>query len=52
MNDENIRAANLCSTRMGRVHQMCNEQAESILQMHNTLKTVPKISKVIPLNDP
>ncbi|VDM96132.1 unnamed protein product [Thelazia callipaeda] len=38
MNDENIRLANLCSTRMGRTQQMCNERAEALLACYNNLK--------------
>ncbi|MFH4979179.1 hypothetical protein AB6A40_005888 [Gnathostoma spinigerum] len=45
MNNENIRLANLCSTRLGRAQQMCNERAEGVLAMHNHLRSIPQISK-------
>lgn len=46
MNDENIRLANLCSTRMGRVQQMCNERAEVVMACYNHLRTLDQIRKV------
>uniref|UniRef100_A0A0R3RT47 Uncharacterized protein n=1 Tax=Elaeophora elaphi TaxID=1147741 RepID=A0A0R3RT47_9BILA len=45
MNDENIRLANLCSTRMGRAQQMCNERAEVILACYNHLRTLNQTTK-------
>ncbi|KAL3997264.1 hypothetical protein ACH3XW_10145 [Acanthocheilonema viteae] len=45
MNDENIRLANLCSTRMGRAQQMCNERAEVILACYNHLRTLDQTTK-------
>uniref|UniRef100_A0A915Q284 Uncharacterized protein n=1 Tax=Setaria digitata TaxID=48799 RepID=A0A915Q284_9BILA len=45
MNDENIRLANLCSTRMGRAQQMCNERAEAILACHDHLRSLNKARK-------
>ncbi|EJW79186.1 hypothetical protein WUBG_09904, partial [Wuchereria bancrofti] len=52
INDENIRLANLCSTRMGRAQQMCNERAEVILACHNHLRTLSETTKeLIDLNN-
>ncbi|EFO21084.1 hypothetical protein LOAG_07402 [Loa loa] len=52
MNDENIRLANLCSTRMGRAQQMCNERAEVILACYNHLRTLNQTTKeLIDLNN-
>ncbi|CAG9540643.1 unnamed protein product [Cercopithifilaria johnstoni] len=45
MNNENIRLANLCSTRMGRAQQMCNERAEVILACYNHLRTLDQTTK-------
>ncbi|VDK45797.1 unnamed protein product [Anisakis simplex] len=45
MNNENFRLANLCSTRMGRAQQMCNESAECILSMHQHFRALPHICK-------
>uniref|UniRef100_A0A915ABV4 Biogenesis of lysosome-related organelles complex 1 subunit 5 n=2 Tax=Parascaris univalens TaxID=6257 RepID=A0A915ABV4_PARUN len=45
VNNENIRLANLCSTRMGRAQQMCNERAECVLAMHEHFRALPQISK-------
>ncbi|VDO11590.1 unnamed protein product [Brugia timori] len=52
INDENIRLANLCSTRMGRAQQMCNERAEVILACHNHLRTLSETTKeLVDLNN-
>ncbi|VDM41443.1 unnamed protein product [Toxocara canis] len=45
MNNENVRLANLCSTRMGRAQQMCNERAECVLAMHEHFRAVPQMCK-------
>ncbi|KAM3721924.1 Dysbindin protein [Dirofilaria immitis] len=52
MNDENIRLANLCSTRMGRAQQMCNERAEAILTCYDHLRSLDSTTKeLIDLNN-
>ncbi|VDM94217.1 unnamed protein product, partial [Onchocerca ochengi] len=52
MNDENIRLANLCSTRMGRAQQMCNERAEAILACYSHLRSLNETTKeLIDLNN-
>lgn len=46
MNDENIRAANLTSTRLGTLQQMCNERAQCVIAAHDYFRSIPNISKV------
>lgn len=45
MNDENIRAANLTSTRLGTLQQMCNERAQCAISVHDYFRSIPVISK-------
>lgn len=47
MNEENIRLANLCSTRLGRAQQMCNERAEAVLACYSHLRSFKQTMQVV-----
>uniref|UniRef100_A0A0N5AMA3 Dysbindin protein homolog n=1 Tax=Syphacia muris TaxID=451379 RepID=A0A0N5AMA3_9BILA len=45
MNDENIRLANLASTRLGTLQQMCNERSQCTIAIHDYFRSIPMLSK-------
>jgi hypothetical protein len=44
VNNEIIRIANLCSTRMSAVQQTMNEEHEAVNRLHDFLNQAPKIT--------
>jgi len=49
--EENVRLANVTSTRMGTIQQLCNERAKRVLAVHEELRNLPLISRQLRLID-